>query len=688
MKTSGLITILLVLSMGVLNAQESTEQASVRKYRAKYVPEQIDNYYFAFYYSSGRKVCNLRNAVASETDSISLFCINPSGSSFAISEKSKQRGSILIYDLWEEDKQLGRIRSKNSVPTAMTFSSDARRLLVAHSNNLLITYNAQTFNPLDTITIAFPINKLASSANNYFVAMAEGKKLCVINSEKRETRLSTTMKATVNDIRFSSDNNLLAVLTSDGILHLYSTSDFKETRAIDALGEALVCDFNRDCKYMAVATSTDRIAVVNIMDPSERHYLNSPKPGMTCIRCVNNNNGMTELFYNNEESINDVTLTTLSPNFTRLLADELNARMTEWMSRGETETLDAYNLRVTDDSRAEQFQLFEHEIVTRMADDIMDHTEITLGGYNETKQQLALKFNTLPEIVVEVPSNEISAFTDPKQLEMRNNVFGLNSMDHFELIYSDIYNKINQKTYVFDNLSRSKLNYISNSEDFVPLSVIQEANAEQMRLEEIKEEIVVAARAQQTITDHTRVDVKTDVQTSTDASGKKIRNYIIDFRYDVEAEYSIQEDFKPGHYKTQESGAASTMLKVMREAFAGEFAKYLVPGKILHMNITGMADASPITGSIAYDGTYGDYVNEPIDKNGELTAVTVTKKTGISSNEALAFVRALGMKNFIFDNIPGFRDMKSDCTYHVQVSNQTGGEFRRIIVQYTFEDAK
>lgn len=50
-----------------------------------------------------------------------------------------------------------------------------------------------------------------------------------------------------------------------------------------------------------------------------------------------------------------------------------------------------------------------------------------------------------------------------------------------------------------------------------------------------------------------------------------------------------------------------------------------------------MADASPINGKITYDGCYGEYTNEPVYKDNDLSNITVTKESGVTQNDQLAF---------------------------------------------------
>ena len=129
------------------------------------------------------------------------------------------------------------------------------------------------------------------------------------------------------------------------------------------------------------------------------------------------------------------------------------------------------------------------------------------------------------------------------------------------------------------------------------------------------------------------------------------------------------------------------MLAIMKTAFEKDFAQYVHAGKKLRVKITGMADASPINGKITYDGCYGEYTNEPVYKDNDLSNITVTKESGVTQNDQLAFLRAVGVKDYILKNIPAFSKMNSDYNYYIEVTKEKGSEYRRISVAFTFVDA-
>jgi hypothetical protein len=273
---------------------------------------------------------------------------------------------------------------------------------------------------------------------------------------------------------------------------------------------------------------------------------------------------------------------------------------------------------------------------------------------------------------------------DSENLEFSNAIYGVDKSDNLELVYLDVYNKQTGETYSFDNRDRNDLSYMYAEETFVPIDLVLMSNMDEVKLEEIKENIVAQAKKTNTISNNTQISVTAGVVSHLDEHGDKVIDYNIGFQYDVVASYSAREDFAPGQYNTNRSGAAKSMCAIIKTAFETEFAQYIQPGKKLVVTITGMADNLPIRGRINYDGIYGDFTDVPIGDGGQ--TVTVTKKTGITDNVQLALLRAAGIEQYITSNIDELGMMRVDYDYDVKLAEQVGGKYRRVTVEFKFVD--
>ena len=667
---------------------QTTNNGAKQKYvyPQKVSPTGVDNYLFSTYYYNGKKTYNLRNSVLSSSGVVSSMKINPAGSSFAIVQTKGKKTDVTIYDLWSANKVRHEFE-EDMTPVSLCYAPDAKSMVISDTNKELLFFDTRQYGLQNKMEIPFVAENIAISNNNYFIAASNGTTLNIWNLQSKELRKSITTDDKINCFAFSADNNLLAVLTADGKLSTYDTRTFFILQSYDAMGTAKYCYFHPEGKYIAVITGDNRISIVNLMDETDREYIDNTEGGITDARFLKNGRGEIFLAYNTVNSITYELMSKLSPNYSKLMGDELSDRMNTWMKMMPGETLEEYNLRVNDETRAEHMKLFEQEIATRMADNLVEKSDVTLGNYNPDSNVLALDFNTMPSIYLNVPAEDVSDFMNPGDLEFRNAVYGLTKNDKFELIYADVYNKASGKTYQYDNRNRESFDYMKSDDSFIPLSLVQQSNMDEIKLQEIKENIMNMAKQQKTISDHTKISVDAGIASEVDASGKKIMNYNINFSYEVEQGYSAQEDFGPGKYLTDQSGAAISMLAIMKTAFEKDFAQYVQAGKKLRVKITGMADASPINGKIAYNGVYGEFTDEPVYKDNDLSNITVTKESGVTQNDQLAFLRAVGVKEYLLQNIPAFSKMDSDYNYYIEVTKEKGSEYRRIGVAFTFVEA-
>lgn len=656
-------------------------------FNTKFMPEGFDSYYMASYFYTGHNAYTMRSFPICDIEgSIQSLKINPSGSSYAILESKGDKSMVHIYDFKALDLRIHSFRKLNN-PGAIAYTPDARNLLVATANQILV-YDAKQYEPLSSLNLNFAAKHMAVSANSYYLAASAGDtNLTVWNFENKSVRSQLPFENNVNAISFSDDNKMMAVVTADGVLSTFDTQHFNLQHTYADLGKALHCDFHPSGKYVSVLADHDSIIIVNLLDNADRMPISNPNGGTTQNIFIEGNDHQVFLVYNTYSSIVYKLMTSLVPYYKQLVSEQLDKNMAEWMKQMPNESMEAYSLRVNDESREKQMRLFEQEISTQLAEDMVQMSDVSLGNYSTESNMLAVNFDNMPSIYLSIPNEEVTDFMDAGNLEFRNAKYGLTEDDKFELIYAEVYNKASGKSYTYDNTEKRDIELLVSEDDFVPLELIQQTNMQEIMLEEIKTTVMETAKERNVISDHTNIAVNTDIRTDVNAEGNNIRNYAIELSYEVEMGFSAQEDFGPGKYKVEQSGAAMSMLTIMKEALEGEFSKYIQEGKKLIIHITGMADSMPIHGKIAYDGCYGELDKEPVYKGNELSNISLSKRSGITQNEQLAMLRALGVSDYISKNINGVSSMDLDYQYHIELSKDKGGEYRRISVEMIFVDA-
>lgn len=657
-------------------------------YRQPTTPDILDNYLFSTFGAHYKKAYNLKGfEIAKVGGNILDLKINPAGKSYAIVYRDDDRNRLKIFDTYKVNEEIYDFDEKVN-PVSVVYSPDSRSLYVAdYATGKIKRYNTKSYQQMEQWIIPVIPTKMISSGNGYFIAGYSGNNFIVLNPEKKNVRYSRNFNSSIKDIDFSDDSSLIAVLLANGEVHVLNTKDFSDTASVENLNRATSINIHPDNKYIAVAKNGDVIELINIVNNNESATLSEPTGAVSYVRFLKDGKDNIYLTYNALNAIKYKLIKGLMPNYSKMLREEVVARMEEWSKMAPGETQEEYMARVNEDSRLLQARLFEEEIATRMADELVSKSTVTLGAYNPTDNTLTIEFDNMPPIYLTVPEKEMPDFMDVSNLEFRNPLYGVTPDDKFELVYAEVYNKSTGKSYEFNNRERKSLDYIYASDQFVPIELVRQSGMEEVKLTGIRNEVVNQAIHDNLITDHTKIDVNTNILSDTDAEGKKITNYQVNFKYTVEAGFSAKEDFPAGKYQISQSNAANSMLRIISQAFATDFAQYIKPGKKLIIKITGSADALPISGRIAYDGSFGEYVDEPYLLGNDLSTVSLTKSEGIRTNEQLAFARAAAVKNFIANNICALDSMNTDYVYSVEVSDKKGGEYRRISVEFTFVDA-
>ena len=652
----------------------------------------FDNTTFCTAYLSDGALYTMRDIAINDVRKIERIVFNPTGSSIAL---LRAKNPISIYSFRDRNKKLFELKEKRKklkakpMPVSMCYSADARSFIVGNSLGEIVIYDTKEYMPLAYIQGEAPATALAMSSNNYFIAAAVGQNINIWNFQTKELRKAIPMPAVVKEVTFSPDAALLAVTTDDNHLTIIDTKNWDKVDIFDKLGGTLSSpSFHPEGKYISVVKDGKNIEIINLKNGVVEQDIVDPTGGVTGGRFFKNNqNSEVFLLTNRTKQMVFWDANGLNPFYGKIMGREVDAKMNEWVKMMQGESMEDYAIRVNDETRIKQQQLFAQEVATALAGDRISMDNPFIDGYDASNNMLNIGFKGLPSIGLEVPSNEAGDFKDGK-MKFSNAVYVLNDKDEFELAYVEVTNEKTNKVYIYDNIGRTKLTALEADENFVPLEIMQQATREEAQLAEIKEQVIEEKKQDKLITDNTQINVKTEVIPGVDANGKKILNYKVGYQYEViNKEFSAKEDFPSGGYNIERSNAAMSLMKIIKNAFEGDFAKYLSEGKQVKVIITGSADAAPIRGRLAYDGRYGEFVDEPYYKDGNLDNITVTKAGGITQNEQLALMRAAGVKTYIEKNVTTLGNTKNEYEYHVEVAKERGGEFRKINVEFVIMDA-
>ena len=672
-------------------AQEDAEEPVQKRdyyFKSAKPLTQIESLYSAIMAATPKGVQNTLGLQLIESkDSIRRMALNPTGINVALVKKDKKGRYYLevITTDGEADKVLSFDSKHLGIPYAAAFTPDARQIAVATDKATYI-FETKKFKPVgEAPAFTNHPDMLVFSPNQYFLAAAGDKKVEVMNFEEKTMRRTVNPGETVTDVVFSKSSDDMAVLTDDGMVEIYDTRTFNVRLMIEDLDSGIAADFNFDGKYLAVAADNDKVTVINLLKPEDRIIFEIPEATVSDVLFIVDANESPVLSAATASGIRARRIQ-LEPYYAKLVSDEVDMKMSEWLKKMPDETMEEYQLRVNDETRAKQRRLFEDEISTQLAGNLTAMSTVSLGQYDADNEVLAVNFDNMPTIFLPMPREDLGGISSASDLSISDQQYGLLGDDSFELIYAKFTNNKTGSEYIYDNINRRPMEFMQN-DNVVSIELVQQQMMEEIRLEELKEQVMQEAKKDNIISDHTQIAVNAEVVPEYDANGNKILNYNVNFTYQVDPEFSTQEDFAPGKYRAEQSGAASSMLNIVKNAFEGDFSNYVKQGRRLNVKISGTADSSPIRNTIAYDGAYGDIENEPIYQDNKMSAITVTQKDGIKSNEQLAFLRAYGVKEYLENNVNGIKDMDTRYTYNIGVAEGKGAEFRRITVEFTFVDA-
>lgn len=654
-------------------------------HNVKHTPEALEYWHSGGYYSSGESIYNVKGSLLVKLKGrVFDFKVCPNGKTYTALYMDKKGKGIFVGDLWQKNKSVKTIIN-NYEPTAICYNGSSE-LIISGNNGYLYFYDTDGYNLLSSLKLSNITSPkmIDASSDSRKVAVASDYNIEIYDIEKGNLYGSLRFNDIIVAMQFSGDSKSLNVIAGNGTICEYSLSSLSFVREIGPLGEISDGAFHPNDKYAAVLTRDNVITLINVFNPADRVFFDDIKSSPMLVSLFQEDQNISYLMYSTDQSVVYKPMSYILPNYTRLIDEELDNLMDAWLQRMEGETMEEYNLRVNEETIAKQRRLYEEELATNLAGDLLTFSDIELRDFNMETNTLALNIGPMPTIYLDVPAEDVGFFMDQKNLEFSNAIYGVNSEDKFELLYLDVVNKQTGDTYTFDNRERHQLEYMHSQDSFVPIDLVMMSNMDDVKLETIKDEILTQARSQNLISNNTEIDVTSKAISRINEQGEKVIDYNIGFKYDVKAKYSAKEDYAPGEYHIDRSGAAKSLAAIIKTAFEGEFAKYIHSGKKLEITITGMADRLTIKRGIYYDGVYGDFVNQPVGDNGE--TVTVKKSTNITTNKQLAFVRAAGLKNYLEKNLHNINSMDVDYKYNIELADRAGGEYRRISVEFRFLD--
>ena len=164
-------------------------------------------------------------------------------------------------------------------------------------------------------------------------------------------------------------------------------------------------------------------------------------------------------------------------------------------------------------------------------------------------------------------------------------------------------------------------------------------------------------------------------------------NLVVSVAYETLVVADAADDYALGKYTIQNSNACMLMCNFLKNKLEKDLAEYLKEGAKVDVKITGATDGTPIRSKIAYNGEYGDFTDKSITLNGAPYSMTVTQKSGITTNGQLAFLRTQGVEDFLKTQVETLKHTKNTFQSFAVENKEKGGGYRRVSVEMTIRGA-
>ena len=211
------------------------------------------------------------------------------------------------------------------------------------------------------------------------------------------------------------------------------------------------------------------------------------------------------------------------------------------------------------------------------------------------------------------------------------------------------------------------------------LEQIQKDNEERQRDWQAEFEAMKANLAEgQSVSDNVKVTVTTDVQHP---------DLIVSVAYETVVVAESADDYALGKYAIQNSNACMLMCGFLKDKLENDLADLLKQGAKVDVKLTGATDGTPIRSKIDYKGEYGDFNGKAITLNGNPYKMTVTQKSGVTTNGQLAFLRTQGVEHFLKTQVEPLKHTDNTFEEFAVENKEKGGGYRRVSVEMIIRGA-
>ncbi|MCQ2299629.1 MAG: caspase family protein [Bacteroidales bacterium] len=232
--------------------------------------------------------------------------------------------------------------------------------------------------------------------------------------------------------------------------------------------------------------------------------------------------------------------------------------------------------------------------------------------------------------------------------------------------------------------SENTVNY--EYKETIHKKITDEVNAKQRLMQKKAEQILINLPLDQKLYDESEVKILAHAVYAPKEDGSHELNYVMEISYNCTHIEGVTDDYPEGTYTINESNSMRAICNLTKTLIEEDCGRYFGAGKEVDIRITGATDAIDVA-HIAYKGEYGDHKYEPVLFNGEKVRMSLLQSEGINNNAQLAWVRVLGVRDFIENNIQPLHSTNNHFSYEAFCTPEVGSLYRRCTIHITVHDA-
>ena len=358
----------------------------------------------------------------------------------------------------------------------------------------------------------------------------------------------------------------------------------------------------------------------------------------------------------------------LEPDYQRIINDTLTRRKESFLRFRPQETAIQYDSRVNSKYLSEYLDRITQTMVDSIAKSKSNLTPIV----SELTDSIMVSISPFPPLKIK----KLKSLKSYDNFTIRDIRFNLEKDNTFSILDLDLVDGEELLRYSSD------LRTMRYYEEQLELSLAKQIAKKELEFKNSLSELVQRLRSRGKLAD-VDLSVQSVLKKERDSLGNEELNLHVSFiSQGVKAEAENQTaDFPAGNYSLLDSQAATALVDFFVKSSSDKLQEYLLPGTRVTFKITGSTDKSPISGSIPYNGEFGDFQNFPYYFQGDLSGMNLTTQSGIKENSQLGFLRTYSVRNFIENNTELFDLTKNKFIHFSEEADDYGPQFRRIKVE-------